>query len=171
MQVLGEFTSSSSLLSIGHKTVDIIDPAAGNKVVLKGAPNNVPNQVIIHGTVDKSNAIINLQWHGGKVFPGTPGADWRILGDKGELRLISPSFTLNVAKPDTKIEVVDAATGVVELVKADTDEWDALPLPAQNIARLYEAYRLKEWYPNFDWAVKRHKMIDELFKSFDARSH
>ncbi|THC98087.1 hypothetical protein EYZ11_002439 [Aspergillus tanneri] len=38
----------------------------------------------------------------------------------------------------------------------------------QNIARLYEAYRKNEWYPIFDWALKRHEMIDGMWKKFDA---
>jgi predicted dehydrogenase len=126
---------------------------------------------MIHGTVESSGAIVNFQWHGGKPFPGTPGADWRILGEKGELRLTTSSYALNVGRPDTKLGLFDTTTGVLESVTTDKDQWDSLPTPAQNIARLYEAYRLKGWYPDFEWAVKRHEMIDELFQRFDASSH
>ena len=171
VQVLGEFKSYDSLLAISHHTVDIIDPAAGDKVISKAVPNNVPDQVIIHGTVEPSNAIVNFQWHGGKPFPDTPGADWRIFGEKGELRLTTPSWALNVGGPATKLELFDATTGVLEPVVVDKDQWDSLPIPAHNIARLYEAYRLKEWHPDFEWAVKRHKTIDEIFQRFDASSH
>src|SRR4051794_40422931 len=105
MVVLGDFKNYDSLLSIGHPKVDIIDRAANNKIITKGAPNSVPDQVMIQGTVSSSNAIVTYQWYGGKPFPGTPAADWRILGDKGELRLTSSSWALNVGRPETKIEL------------------------------------------------------------------
>lgn len=169
-QVLGEFESYNSLLAIGHHTVDIIDPADGDKIISKAVPNNVPDHVIIQGTVQPSNAIVTFQWHGGKAFPGTTAVDWRIIGEKAELRLTTSSWTLNVGSPRTKIELFDAATGVVEIIAIEKDQWDSLLIPAQNIARLYEAYRLKKWYPDFNWAVKRHEVIDTLFKRFDATS-
>ena len=168
---MGEFKSYNSLLAITHHTVDIIDPAAGDKVISKDVPNTVPDQVMIHGTVQPSSAVVNFQWRGGKQFPGTPAADWRVLGEKGELRLTSTSSSLNVGRPETKVELLDSTTWIVEPVSADSDEWDSLPVPAQNIARLYEAYRLKKWYPDFEWAVKRHEMIEEMFRRFDASKH
>lgn len=168
---MGEFEWYDSLLAIGHHTVDIIDPAAGDKVISEGVSNTVPDHVMIHGIVQRSNVVVNFQWHGGKPFPDTPAADWRILGDKGELRLTSSSWSLNVGRPETKIALLDSTTGVVEPISADTDEWNSLPIPAQNIARLYEAYRLKKWYPDFEWALKRHEMIEEMFKRFDASKH
>jgi hypothetical protein len=163
--------SYDSLLAIGHHTVDIIDPADGDKIISKAVRNTVPDHVIIQGTVQPSNAIVNFQWHGGKAFPGAPVVDWRIVGEKAELRLTTSSFGLNVGRPDTKIELFDPATGAVETIAVEKDQWDSLPIPAHNIARLYEAYRLKEWYPDFNWAVKRHEVIDTLFKRFDATSN
>lgn len=167
MAVLGELKSYDSLMAIGHHTVDLIDPANG-KVVDKGVRNTVPNQVMIQGTVAPSNAIVNFQWRGGKQFPGTHAADWRVVGDKGELRLTSSSWALNLVPPDTKLEVFDTTTGAVESIGVDKDQWDSLPGPASTIARLYEAYRLQKWYPDFDWAIKRHEVIEEMWNRFDA---
>jgi hypothetical protein len=168
MAVLGEFKTYDSLMAIGHHTVDFTDPAADGKIISKGVRNTVPNQIMIHGTVAPSNAIVDFQWRGGQQFPGTPVVDWRVIGEKGELRLTAPSWNLNVSLPDTKLEVFDTTTGAVESINLDKDQWDSLPVRAHTIARMYEAYRLKEWYPDFDWAVKRHEMIDEMWKRFDA---
>lgn len=111
---------------------------------------------------------MSFQWHGGQAFPGTPQADWQILGTKGSLRLSSTSWSLNVGRPATKLELYDANTGILENVLVEKDQWDELPYMAHNIARLYEAYRKKEWYPDFEWAVKRHEMLEEMWERFDA---
>jgi predicted dehydrogenase len=168
MTVLGEFKSYDSLLAISHRTVDIVDPAAKNKVISEGVRNTVPDQIMIHGTVAPSNAIVAFQWRAARPFPGAPSTEWRVLGDKGELRLTSSSWSLNVGNPEVKLELFDTSTGVLESIISDKDQWDSLPNPARNIARLYEAYRLKEWYPDFEWAVKRHETIDQLWQRFDA---
>lgn len=164
---MGDFDSYDSLLSIGYPTVDIIDGAANNKIIAKDVPNSVPDQVLIQGKVLPSNAVVSLQWRGGQSFPGTPQADWQIFGDKGSLRVTSSLWALNVGHPDTKLELFDARKGTVETVAAEKAGWDELPSRAHNIARLYEAYRKKEWYPDFEWAVKRHEIIEELWERFD----
>jgi predicted dehydrogenase len=165
--VLGDFKSYDSLLHIGFPKADIVDRAANNKIITKDAPNTVPDQVLIQGTVLPSNAIVSLQWHGGQSFPGVPQADWQIIGEKGSLRLTSTSWSLNVGRPATKVEIFDAATGDVETIVGNKDEWDELPFLAHNIARLYEAYRKKEWYPDFEWAVTRHEVLEEMWQRFD----
>jgi len=82
--------------------------------------------------------------------------------------LSSTSWSLNVGRPATKLELYDANTGILESVFVEKDQWDELPYMAHNIARLYEAYRKKEWYPDFEWAVKRHEMLEEMWERFDA---
>lgn len=75
-------------------------------------------------------------------------------------------MALNVGSPDTKLELYDAS-GKAREVAPDEDQWSKLPLPAQNIARLYEAYRKKDWYPDFDYAIKRHELIETMWRDFD----
>ena len=168
--MLGEFQSWDSLLSNRHATKDIINPAENNKVITKSAPNTVPDQIMLHGTVPPSGAPVTIHYRGGKPFPGTPGIEWRIQGDIGEIRLTSPSWSLNIGRPDTKIELFDVETGEVEVevVVPERDQWDELPVPAQNIARMYEAFRKGEWFPDFEWAVRRHAMIEEMWRRYDV---
>jgi hypothetical protein len=164
--VLGEFKSYDSRLSIGYPIVDIIDHSDGG-IIEKGAVNTVPDQILIQGTL-ASNAIASYTWRGGSPFPSTPGADWRIVGSLGELHLTSSSWSLNVGRDDTKLQFFDKASGVVEDVEVESDEWDVLPWPARNIARLFEAHRKGEWVPDFKWAVRRHEFLEELWRRFDA---
>jgi len=166
--VLGEFSSFGSLMAIRNEKKDIIDPSHGNKIVVKDAENTVPDQILLQGVVD-SGAPISIHYRGGPTFPGTPNMQWWIQGSKGELHLKSSSWSLNVGREDTKVELFDKETGMVEEVKVERDEWDELPVPAQNIARLYEAFRKGEWVPGFERAVERHEMLEEMWRRFDKR--
>ncbi|KAF7596211.1 hypothetical protein BBP40_002743 [Aspergillus hancockii] len=166
--VLGEFNIFRSFASISRPTLDIKDYGKGGKIVEEGVRNTVPDQILAYGTVEPSKAAVTIKLHAGKEFPGAPRLDWRIQGEKGWLRLTSPLLFLNVGGPGIKVEIAKYETGTVEELTPELDEWDELPIPAHNIARLYEAYRKNEWYPTFDWALKRHEAIDGIWKQFDA---
>lgn len=155
-------------MSNGYPTKNIVDPASGNKVIVKNAPNSVPDQIMFHGVVTPSNTPVTMHFRGGEPFPGTPNMDWRILGTKGEIRLTGPSDSLNVGRVDTKVELFDAQTGKIEVVVPEQSPLDELPLLAHNIARMYEAYLKGEWYPDFEWAVKRHEMIERMWEQYDS---
>lgn len=157
-------------MSNGYSTKTIVDPANNGKIVVKDAPNSVPDQIMLHGLVSPSNAPVTMHFRGGGSFPGTPNMDWRILGTKGEIRLTGPSECLNVGRVETKVELFDAETGKVDVVVGDPSPLDELPLEAHNIARMYEAYRKGEWHPDFEWAVKRHEMVEEMWKQYDRKN-
>lgn len=164
---MGEFKTLHSLLANRHPLKDIVDPSKNNEVIVKNIPNNVPDQILLQGLLATSNAPISLHFRGGKPFPATPGVEWRVQGENGELRLTSPTMSLNVGNPATKLEFYDAANGTVEVLEGVKDEWEELPLPAQNIGRAYEAYRKGEWYPDFKWGVKRHEIIQKVWEKYD----
>ncbi|EAW21044.1 uncharacterized protein NFIA_062050 [Aspergillus fischeri NRRL 181] len=166
ISVLGEFKTFTSSCAISRPQLDIVNYADGGKVLEKAVRNTVPDQILIHGTAE-SDAFVTINLYAGKEMPGLPRLDWRIQGEKGWLRVTSPMGFLNVGTPETKLELYRTDTAQVEEVKVDEDEWDSLPIPAQNIARLYEAYRKEEWYPTFDWALRRHELIDGMWKRFD----
>lgn len=168
--VLGEFNSFNSSIAITRPTLDIVGTGTDSdgKVFEKNALNTVPDNILIYGTAGESNAPVQLTIHAGKEFPGTPRLDWRIQGERGWIRVTSPYLFLNVGHPETKVQIYRNETGQTEEIVADGDEWDALPTTAQNIARLYEAYRKDEWYPSFEWALKRHEAIEGMWRRFDA---
>ncbi|KAG9239131.1 putative dehydrogenase [Amylocarpus encephaloides] len=167
---LGEFKCSDSLLSNRHPTKNIIDPAKDNQIVYKDVPNNVPDQIMMQGIVSPLNVPVSIHYRVGQPFPGTPQLDWRVQGDLGELRITMSTFFLMLGSPDEKLEYYNKQTGEIEILEPEKDEWDELPIPARNIARLYEAFRKDEWHPDFDWAVKRHEMLDEIWRKYDKDS-
>ena len=67
-----------------------------------------------------------------------------------------------------EILVYDFTSDSVEVVEWSVDEAAKnLPGPAQNVARLYEAFADGRTQDYADWgeALKRHKLLDELYKS------
>lgn len=61
--------------------------------------------------------------------------------------------------------------GEVITVDVRRDEYEHLPVLARNIARLYEAFTStkaeskgeKEWYPDFEYALRKHDVIEEMY--------
>jgi predicted dehydrogenase len=143
-----------------------VDSRNGDHVLEQTVKNTVPDHLLISGTVQPSQAVVVINFTGGSGISGLPVLDWRIQGERGWLRLTSSSMALNVGCPDSKLVLCDSR-GEQKDVMLEEDKWTKLPLPAQNIARLYEAYRKNKWYPDFDHAIKRHEMIETLWRDFD----
>ncbi|KAF9889364.1 transcription regulator gal80 [Aspergillus nanangensis] len=169
ISVLGPFQTFDSSLTISRPELDIVNLSTG-EVLESGVRNTVPDQILMFGTSERSSAAVTVKIHAGEEFPGQPRLDWRIQGTRGWLRLTSPALFINVGGPEVKVELFRTDTGQVEEIEPDKDEWETLPIPAQNIARLLEAYRQNEWYPTFDWAVQRHDILDGMWRKFDLEN-
>ena len=66
------------------------------------------------------------------------------------------------------IKVHDQGSGEVEEVEWEKDEFEELPVPARNIARVYEAFRLGgEGLVGFEEAVGRHEMLGDMYRAWD----
>ena len=110
--------------------------------------------------------MVNIHIRGARPFPGTPGLQWRIVGDKGEILVTGARPNIQLGVEDASIQLHDAATGNVRSVPIPTDEQSELPVSAQNIARLYEAFAADSpEYGTFHGALIKHRLINELFQS------
>ena len=63
-----------------------------------------------------------------------------------------------------KIEVHDFESDSVEEIEIPVDEVDALPMNARNVGRVYRAFANGEISCNFEDAVDRHQLIDEVYR-------
>lgn len=179
--VLGNITTFKSHLVNQHPKVDIVDPGSGH-VLEAGRPNNVPTHVTMVASTE-SRAVLTYHLRSGAVQVARsglqadrpPAIDWRIFGSKGEIRVRSwdtsiNTWSLNADKPELAVEIYQEDIG--EFVELDTaaDEFSTLPLPARNIARVYEAYAAARagdetaWYPDFEYALERHKMLESMYQ-------
>ena len=144
---------------------------AGN--IIETVTSNVPDLVVISGPLPGSalvseGANLTIRFRRGEQFKGDPGLVWTIEGDKGELRLISPSGpALNARAYDepVTIEVHDYASDEVTSLEWSWYDWqEELPVTSRNIGALYEVYADGGEYPTFQHALERHEQIDSFLR-------
>ncbi|KAH7305141.1 oxidoreductase [Rhexocercosporidium sp. MPI-PUGE-AT-0058] len=181
VSVIGEFKTWNSFLMNQHPTKDIVESNNSiskdtSTVVQPSVPNSVPDQHLFQG-ITTSNVPFSMHRRGGAPFPGTPAVEWRIQGEKGEIRLTSSDYFIHMGHPEpsTKIELFVEGEGVSEVhwvdgeIDGKRDEVSEMELPviARGIARLYEASRKGEWVPDWEWAVRRHEVVGEMWTRYD----
>ena len=180
--VLGDFDSVQGRMQIQRPTVAII---AQDEIQVGTVQTDVPDLLVAHGSLAKSehvvdDATLSVQLKNGPGFQGQPGLSWTITGEKGEILVLSP-YGPHLSEPLT-IQLQDFATDEVTDFKWDWEDWQKeLPEPARDIGMEYDRYA--HWVesgkpasvaPDQDWprlhdAVHRHKLIDTLFRQFDAQ--
>ncbi|KAG4438429.1 hypothetical protein IFR05_006082 [Cadophora sp. M221] len=179
---IGRVLSSTMFAALGNggstesRNVSTSISTSNSTIIQASAPNNVPDQQFFQG-ITTSNIPFSMHRRGGAPFPGTPAVEWRIQGEKGEIRLTSTDYFIHMGHPEpsTKIELFVEGEGVSE-VHWDDGEIDGrrdevtemgLPVIARGIARLYEANRKGEWVPDWEWAVRRHEVVEEMWRKYD----
>lgn len=163
--------------------MSIIDPIS-HEVVDKARPNDVPNHIVLN-VVTSTGAALTYTLRGDNASspdikapasgkPRMPTLDWRIFGTTGQIRILSyddmvNTWSLNKDSIHLKVEVYNAQTDTVTELDVVEDEFEKLPEKARNMARLYEAFAAARagedvWYPDFEYGVKKHELIDAMYK-------
>src|SRR5271163_4434077 len=147
---------------------------------LEQVDKDTPDQILLIGRLDRGHsapaAMLSFHLRAGSRAKDTPGATWRIYGETAELvvEFASAGPQIGQAKriqihrfaPASAAVAAKTAQEVEDVrVDEDGDEWTALPIPGQNIGRLYEAFATGREVPGWDVAVRRHELIDEFWKS------
>lgn len=124
------------------------------------------DQIAIQGHLE-DGAVFSFHMRGGHPFPNTPGLDWRIYGEKGEIRVTAPSANLHFGGPGHTIQVHHHESNSVEDIKIPRDSWDEkdLPYTARAPARVYEAFAdgREDQYATWEDALRRHRLVDEMY--------
>lgn len=168
LYALGELKSYNSILEVKRPEIELIDKplTAPDSKVVGTAPRTSHDQILIQGHLE-SGALLSYHLRGGKPFGESQGLIWRIYGEWGEIQITAASAAFQIHGPsDTKIEVQDFASGKVEHIVLEQDEWDKLPGPVGNVARLYEAFadgKTAE-YPDWEETTIRHRLVEELYR-------
>jgi len=163
-QVLGYgFKTEKSLLVRRRDEAEMTN--AEGKVIDEHFKITAEDVINFNGVLSSSGVVLSMSLRDGKPFKGTPGLDWRITGDKGEIRVTAGGPFLQIGYPDQKIELCDFEKDTVETVQAQKDEFDELGIPARNVARVYNSLQKGEYkyLVTFEDAVERHKLIDRLY--------
>jgi predicted dehydrogenase len=146
--------------------------------IIGEVPRTSHDQILLHGYLE-NGAVFSFHMRGGMPFPDTPGLEWRIYGEKGEIRVTTPSANLHFGGPGHKVQVHMHGSKDVEEVAFSRDVFDEeeLPWPARGPARVYEAFaaRLNGDSPStsdvlasWEDAVERHRLVEQMYSK--ARS-
>ncbi|KAI9023180.1 hypothetical protein DFJ74DRAFT_668054 [Hyaloraphidium curvatum] len=167
-QTVGQLDTFSSILAITRpETLLRSTPltAGPDAPIVGSVPRTTHDQVLIQGHL-VSGALLSYHLRGGQPFPGFPGLLWTVYGESGEIRVTTNGSNLHIGAEGDAVAVHNHKTGKVEAVEVAKDQWDDLPFPARNVARLYEAFAAERTadYADWDASVTRHKLVEELYK-------
>lgn len=166
---------------IEHPHQKFFDPAT--QEIVDEAVSDVPDFILINGRLQESetvrkDAVLSLNLRRGNPFPGETPLVWQINGEKGAIRILSPTsalITIGTPNDPQVFEVLDYATGNVDKVEWEFEDWQLeLPHPARNIGAIYEEYAAAKEsgatprYATFDQALKRHQQLDEPISKWSA---
>jgi predicted dehydrogenase len=165
--VLGTFKTASGVIANRRPVIQLLNK--DGSVAVKDHPKTADDTIFVHG-IANDDAPVSINLRGGKAFKDTPGQDWRIYGETGEIRLTASGPFLQIGYPDIKIAVHDFATNEVTEIKMLEDEFEKFALPVKNVARVYEAIDRGDsrLLCSFEDAVERHRLIDTLYKANSA---
>jgi predicted dehydrogenase len=150
-----------TLLANRRKFQKILD--SDGKVIEEKHLKTSDDTIFLHGTLS-SGIPLSYSLRGGKSFPGVPGMDWTIHGEKGTIRITSPMPFVQIGYDGMKIEVQDGEGEKFEVVQVDGDEFAAFKYPARNVARVYEALKNRKINCSFEDAVERHALIEGMYR-------
>lgn len=129
-------------------------------------PRTSYDQIAIQGHLE-NGAVFSFHMRGGHPFPNTPGLDWRIYGETGEIRVTAPSANLHFGGPGHIVQLHNHQTDAVDGVEIPADSWDdkLLPYSARAPARVYEAFAdgRENEYATWEDAVRRHRLVEEMY--------
>lgn len=143
-----------------NEVIDTIDRTSFDTVALQGK---------LHSS-KAVKPVLSYHLRGGKPFPSDQKAMvWNIYGTKGEIQITASTVFLNVGAADVALWLYENGKEKAEKVELTEDDFLLkLPLPGQNIGKLYELYAEGKGYPTFEDAVLRHRMIDEMERRADG---
>ncbi|KAF1809313.1 oxidoreductase [Eremomyces bilateralis CBS 781.70] len=165
--VVGKLASFNLILDTKWRTATVLDEH--NDLAVFGTQDRTsPDDVLLQGRVE-SGALLSVHLRGGPPSPSetVPDTIWRIYGEKGEITISSPQPNIINTVEGVSIELHDHASQKVEKIEIRKDKLEHLPEPARNIGRVYEAFADKTWYPDFQHALRRYKLVYEIYRRFD----
>lgn len=125
------------------------------------------DQILVQGHLE-NGAAFSFHMRGGMPFSDTPALDWRVYGEDGEIRITTPGMNLHFGGPGHRVQLHTHGSEKAEDVEVPQDEFDesGLPWPAKGPSRVYEAFAKGESgvYAGWEEAVKRHRLVEELYE-------
>lgn len=139
--------------------------------IIGEVPRTAYDQIMLQGHLE-SGALFSFHMRGGMSFPGTPGLEWRIYGETGEIRTTTPSMNLHYGGPGHTVQIHHHKSNEIEDLQLPQSEFDKEdpPWPSRGPARVYEAFAdgRKVAYADWEDAVRRHQLVEEMYARVKA---
>ncbi|KAF2101324.1 NAD(P)-binding protein [Rhizodiscina lignyota] len=133
----------------------------------KRIEKDTPDHIAISGHMaSASGPLFNFYMRGGKPFKDEPGLVWSVYGDEGEMQISCESSAIQMSFPLT-VKIYDNKTDDVETVDVaglDRGLCADLTPEARDVGRLYEAYALGKDYGDWELAVRRHELVEQIYR-------
>jgi predicted dehydrogenase len=156
------FAEPKAILQNRRPEVKLVD--ARGAVIEEKFAKTTDDTIFVSGILS-TGIPVSMTLRAGKPFKGTPGLDWRIYGETGEIKVTAAGPFLQVGYPDMKIEVHDFEKDDVQEIVIEKDGWENLGgWGSANVARLYESLADGKINCTFEDAVKRHEFLEEINK-------
>lgn len=163
--LLGEFEWLSALLTTNIPTIQFYKPDGS---LTAPEPRNFADGISIHGKLVGGATAVFVY----NTTEGSPdGLTWDIIGEKGTIKMDLERSALQMAEGKLSLYQPPSAAGdegIYGVQKAGS--WTDVPIEPHiafgGIGEVYSAFAAgKRGFADFDEAVKRHKMVDAIFRS------
>src|SRR5438874_5546475 len=102
--VLGTFRGAESIIANRRPIIQLLN--RDGSVAVKDYNKTADDTIMVQGIVQDGTPIsINLR--GGRAFKDTPGMDWRIYGETGEIRITALGPFIHIGYPDIVVSIHD----------------------------------------------------------------
>ncbi|KAK2039653.1 oxidoreductase family protein [Colletotrichum somersetense] len=182
--VLGEFEGGfESRMQIQRPEIRVV---GGGDGAARRVRSDVPDFVALHGALRGRGDVVEgatlaVRFRNGPPFKGRPAFVWRIVGEKGEVEVVSPSgpyLHSDSYDEPVVIRVHDHERDEVEEVAWDWEGWQKeLPVRARSVGEVYE--RFARWaeagrgdveedgrWPTVQDSVLRMRELDTILRGF-----
>ncbi|CZR60523.1 uncharacterized protein PAC_10419 [Phialocephala subalpina] len=162
---IGEYRGNLITIRFGHQidyfqqVIKVIDFPAGQQI---GTFIKDTDDTIFLVGILSNGAPISYAFRGGKPFKRVPGIDWRIYGEKGEIKISADIPFISIFDGGIQVLVHDFETDEVIEVEIEKDGLGKLPMEARNVGRVYGAFRKGVDNCTFEDAMERVEFLDLL---------
>jgi predicted dehydrogenase len=162
-----EAVTFNSIVDIKRPLVQITDKPISNpdRKVIDTVKKDTHDHILLQGHLT-NGVLFTYHLRGGKPFAPGESLTWYIYGETGEISIKGPSSLFNFGNKAFIVRLSHNDGSTPEEITIEGDDLSALPASADNVARLYEAFadNHTDKYPDWDAAVRRHRLIEELYQ-------
>ncbi|KAH8124566.1 hypothetical protein FP744_10006351 [Trichoderma asperellum] len=171
LHVLGDFATVKASFLTQYPTVKLLDTKTG-QIVDPAYPRKAPDHMFVQGVLN-NGAIASVNYRRNPQLVGKP-TRWVITGTEGEIEFTvdGPMLQMGSHPREIRIKTAKEENGarVVAWGEGTPAHVEGVAFPGQNTAYLFEDFAVsKEGAPDFEDALRLHKLLDRILKDANPK--